>query len=217
MNSPQTKEISVPFSGSGSAPKYGVILLAAGASSRMGKPKQLLEYQGFPLIVRAVNAALASSAWPIVVVLGADAPLIRPLLARLPVLVVENPRWPEGMASSLQTGLTQLDRFSLSLDGALISVVDQPHFSATVIAKLIAGLTPDKTLASARYAGRLGVPALFSRRHFDELRALQGAEGARQILAAHSSQVAAVDFPELAIDLDTPADYESLLDQKPAL
>ena len=214
MNNARANE--VPFPLSGAAPRYGVILLAAGASSRMGKPKQLLEYQGSPLIVRAVNAALASPAWPVVVVLGANAALLRPLLARLPVLIAENTRWPEGMASSLQTGLAQLDRFSLSLDGALISVVDQPHFSAAVIAKLFAGLTPGKTLASARYAGRLGVPALFSRSHFGELRALQGAEGAREILAAHRNEVAAVDFPELAIDLDTPSDYESLLAQKPS-
>jgi CTP:molybdopterin cytidylyltransferase MocA len=120
------------------------------------------------------------------------------------------------MASSLLTGLALLDRFSLSLDGALIGVCDQPHFSTTVIAKLVASITVDKTIASARYGGRLGVPALFSRVHFKELRTLKGAEGARQILAAHGSEVAAVDFPELAIDVDTPADYESLLDQKPA-
>ena len=215
MNSPQTEERL--FQGANAGLKCGVILLAAGASSRMGKPKQLLEYEGSPLIVRAASAALASSAWPIVVVLGANAPLIRPFLRRLPVLIAENTQWAEGMASSLQTGLALLDRFSLSLDGARIGVCDQPHFSAAVISKLIAAVSVDKTIASACYGGRLGVPALFTRKYFSELRELKGADGARQVLAAHMEKVAAIDFPELAIDVDTPADYESLLDKKRVL
>ena len=82
----------------------GRVILAAGASTRMGSPKQLLALDGKPLLVRAVEAALASSAWPVVVVLGAQAEKIRPILARLPVLVAENPAWAEGMAASIRTG-----------------------------------------------------------------------------------------------------------------
>ena len=84
------------------------MILAAGASTRMGVPKQLLDVEGRPLLLRAVDAALASPVWPVVVVLGANAEKIRPILARLPVLVTENAAWAEGMAASIRAGVTTL-------------------------------------------------------------------------------------------------------------
>jgi molybdenum cofactor cytidylyltransferase len=203
--------------------RFGVVLLAAGASTRMGQPKQLIEVGGKALVVRAVEAALASAAWPVVVVLGANAEIIRPQLARLPVLIAENPAWTEGMASSLRAGVGTLQTFSRGLDGALVAVADQPAFSADVIARLVAVRQGSRQAArtatvrlgspqagrgivAARYAGRLGVPALFGREHFTALTALTGEEGARHFLAAHAAEAAAVDLPELAVDLDTPED-----------
>jgi CTP:molybdopterin cytidylyltransferase MocA len=195
--------------------RFGVVLLAAGASTRMGRPKQLIEIGGRPLLVRAVEAALASAAWPVVVVLGANAERIRPVLARHPVLVADNPAWAEGMASTLRTGVETLQAFSRALDGALIAVADQPAFSTEVIARLEAahramvrpGPVPaGRGLTAARYAGRLGVPALFGRGHFAALAALTGEGGARQYLADHAAGATAVDLPELALDLDTPED-----------
>src|SRR3954467_3092348 len=94
---------SPPNAGSGRL-RFGLAILAAGASTRMGAPKQLLELDGQPLLLRTVEAALASSAWPVVVVLGANAEKIRPTLARLPVLLTENPAWAEGMAASIRAG-----------------------------------------------------------------------------------------------------------------
>ncbi len=191
--------------------RFGCILLAAGASTRMGRPKQLLPIAGQPLVARAAEAALASPAWPVVVVLGAHAAEIHPALARLPVLIAENTAWAEGLGSSIRTGLTALEKFSRSLDAALIALADQPAFSADAVARLVAAhRTNNSGLTAARYAGRLGVPALFARKHFPLLHALRGDEGARAILTAHSTDVAAVDLPELAFDLDTPADYEKL-------
>ncbi len=191
--------------------RFGLVLLAAGASVRMGKPKQLIEVGGKALVVRAVEAALASAAWPVVVVLGANAEKIRPLLARLPVLVAENPTWGEGMASSLRAGVNTLRTFSRSLDGALVAVADQPAFSAEVIARLVSARRETRRgIVAARYAGRLGVPALFGREHFAALAALTGEEGARHFLAAHAAETAAVDLPELAVDLDTPEDVARL-------
>ena len=210
--------------------RFGVVLLAAGASVRMGAPKQLIEVGGKALMVRAVEAALASAAWPVVVVLGANAEKIRPVLARLPVLIAENPAWTEGMASSLRTGLQTLKSFSRAIDGVLLAVADQPAFSAEVIARLVAFRhgstqavrhgsrqavqigTPPTTwsIVAAHYAGRLGVPALFGREHFAALAALTGEEGARHYLAAQAAETAAVDLPELAVDLDTPEDLARL-------
>lgn len=188
--------------------RFGVVILAAGASTRMGEPKQLLPLDGQPLLLRAVDAALASAGWPVVVVLGAHAGKIRPLLARRSVLVAENPAWAEGMASSLRAGVETLRQFSRSLDGALIALCDQPAFSAGTIAQLVATQRVTSCgIVAACYAGHAGAPALFRREHFPALAALTGEEGARTLLHALVDRVATVDLPELAVDLDTPADY----------
>jgi molybdenum cofactor cytidylyltransferase len=190
---------------------FGCILLAAGASTRMGEPKQLLPIAGRPLIAHAAAAALGSPAWPVVVVLGAHAEKIRPALARLPLLIAQNPAWQEGLASSIRTGLDALEIFSRTLDAVLIVPADLPAFSAAAVARLVAAYhTAGHDIAAARYAGHLGSPALFARAHFASLRALHGDQGARTLLAAHADTVAAVDLPELELDLDTPADYKHL-------
>ena len=191
--------------------RFGAVILAAGASTRLGTPKQLLEIDGRPLLVRAVEAALASPAWPVVVVLGAHAEKIRPLLARQPVLIAENPTWPEGMAASLRVGIATLQQFSRQLDAALVALCDQPAFSADTIAQLVtAQRATGRSIVAARYGGRNGAPALFLREHFPALAALTGEEGARPLLNGDPAHVAAVDLPALALDLDTPADVAAL-------
>ncbi len=191
--------------------RYGVVILAAGASTRMGSPKQLLELEGRPLVVRAVQAALASPAWPVVVVLGAHAESIRPALARLPVLIADNPAWAEGMAASIRAGITTLRQFSRGLDAAVIALCDQPAFSAATIATLVATQhATGRSIVAARYGNRHGAPALVLREHFPALAALTGEEGARALLNGDPTHVAGVDLPELAHDLDTPADVAAL-------
>jgi CTP:molybdopterin cytidylyltransferase MocA len=191
--------------------RVGAVVLAAGASTRMGRPKQLLEIDGKPLIVRAVEAALASPTWPVVVVLGAHAERIRPVLAPLPVLITENPAWSEGMAASLRTGIMTLRQFSRHLDAALLALCDQPAFSTATIEQLIATQRASgRSIVAARYAGRNGAPALFLREHFPALAALTGEEGARVLLNADPARVAAIDLPGMAIDLDTAADVAAL-------
>ena len=186
----------------------GALVLAAGASTRMGTPKQLLLADGKPLLVRTVEALLDSPVWPVVVVLGAHAELIRPALTRLPVLIADNPAWAEGLASSIRGGIATLRQFSRALDGALVALCDQPAFSAAIVARLIATQqTTGRSIVAARYSGRCGAPALFLRRHFDTLAELTGEEGARTLLNGESPPVAPVDLPELAFDVDTPADY----------
>ncbi len=191
--------------------RFGVVILAAGASTRMGTPKQLLPVAGRPLLVRMVDAALASPAWPVVVVLGANAETIRPALATHPVIIAENAAWAEGMASSIRAGIDTVHQFSRAIDAAVIALCDQPAFSADVIARLVAAQrATGRGIVAARYAGRQGAPALFLREYFSTLSALTGEDGARALLNGDASQVATVDLPELAFDLDTPADYDAL-------
>ncbi|MCX6952748.1 MAG: nucleotidyltransferase family protein [Verrucomicrobia bacterium] len=199
--------MSAPPPSSAQPFRFGAVILAAGASTRMGSPKQLLEIDGRPLLIRAIDAALASPAWPVVVVLGAHAEKIRPVLARLPVLVAETPEWSEGMAASIRAGVTMLRQFSRALDGAVVALCDQPAFSAAVIAQLVAAQrTTGRSIVAAHYSGRNGAPALFLREHFPTLAHLTGEAGARTLLNGDPAHVAAVDLPALALDLDTPAD-----------
>ena len=191
--------------------RFGAIILAAGASTRMRTPKQLLEFDGKPLLVRVVEAALASPAWPVVVVLGAQAEKIRPVLAAWPVLVTDNPAWAEGMAASLRAGITTLQQFSRHLDAAVVALCDQPAFSAATITALVdTQKNTGRSIVAARYAGRHGAPALFLAQHFATLSGLTGEEGARALLNGDPAHVAGVDLPDLALDLDTPADVAAV-------
>jgi molybdenum cofactor cytidylyltransferase len=208
MNEPRPLPVSSP------AYRVGAVILAAGASTRMGVPKQLLEVAGRSLLLRSVEAALSAPVWPVVVVLGANAEKIRPALARLPVLVTENAAWAEGMAASIRAGVTTLQQFSRHLDAALIALCDQPAFSAEIIAQLIATQRASgRSIAAARYAGRNGAPALFRREHFSTLTSLTGEEGARALLNDDPDRVSAIDLPALAVDLDTPADMAAFSDR----
>lgn len=190
--------------------QIGTIVLAAGASTRLGEPKQLIRVEGVPLIVRIATAALDSPLWPIVIVVGASSMEVRAELARLPVLIAENPAWIEGMASSLRTGIATLQSFSRRLDGALIALCDQPAFTSETIARLLdsAPVPLEGRIVASQYQGRLGAPALFSRTYFTALSNLSGEEGARSVIASArlGNQVTPVDLPEMAIDLDTPED-----------
>jgi molybdenum cofactor cytidylyltransferase len=191
---------------------FGAVILAAGASTRMGRPKQLLPVGGKSLLRHVTDIVLASPAWPVVIVLGAQAEVIRPAVARLPVLIVDNPDWAEGLASSIRAGIRVIDSFSLSLEAALLVLCDQPGLSTEIITRLDGEHhRTGKSIVAARYDDHPGPPALFARRHFHELLELHGAGGARPLFARHADALATVAFPELAADLDTPADYQAFL------
>jgi molybdenum cofactor cytidylyltransferase len=192
----------------------GAVILAAGGSSRLGQPKQLVLYKGRPLLVKTVEAVLAAQAAPVVVVLGAHAEKIRPFLESFPVVIVENPAWAKGMSSSLRAGLAALEAAAPGIGAVLIALCDQPHFSERSVARLRAALGGGKTIAATRHGENAGVPAIFIRSHFHELHALTGAEGARAIIAAHAATTACVDLPELVLDIDTPSDLARLAEQQ---
>lgn len=186
-----------------------IIILAAGASTRMGKPKQLLPYQGSSLLQHTIESAIASVCKPVVVVLGANAQHIRPEIAQPAVQVVENPQWNLGMSASIRSGILSL---SESIDAAVITVCDQPFLCAEIINNLVERYhSSGKAIAASEYAGTLGVPALFGRALFSELATLGDSVGAKHLINKHLNQVFGVPFPLGAVDIDTPQDYEQLL------
>lgn len=187
---------------------WAAVILAAGSSSRMGRAKQLLPVGGTPLVVRAAEAALSAGLWPVVVVLGANGELVRPTLARLPVLPAENPTWQEGMASSLRTGVAMLQQFSRALPGTLIALCDQPGFTGEAVRRLARERDrSQRGITATKYQGICGAPAFFRREYFLPLMALTGDEGAKVLIHRHADELATVEMPELAVDLDTPEDY----------
>jgi molybdenum cofactor cytidylyltransferase len=194
-----------------SPPAIGLIVLAAGASTRMGTPKQLLLYQGRSFVRHTVEVAVASICQPIIIVLGANAQRIKPEVSHFPVQIVENQQWSEGMSSSIRVGIEALNAVNPELEAVAIALCDQPFISSQIINQLVeAYYLTGKPIVACEYAGTLGVPALFSRTLFPELMALKTSQGAKQIINKHRHEVVGVPFPEGAIDIDTPEDYDQL-------
>ncbi len=188
--------------------RAAALILAAGSSSRLGRPKQLVLVEGEPVLRRTARIAGEAGFAPVYVVLGAEQEGCRAALRGLDVEILDNPRWAEGMGSSLCRGVQEL---SADSDAVLLLVCDQPRLTGSALRDLKdvherAALP----MSAARYSGRLGVPAIFSRALFAELAQVTGDQGARTILAAHQEQAAVLDLPEAACDIDTAADLERL-------
>ena len=197
--------------------RIACVLLAAGGSSRLGRPKQLVRRRGRPLLLRALEAACAAlhPGDRIVVVLGANALRLRRVLRRaapvrqgeLTVSVAYNARWAAGLAGSLRAGLDALPRAPRA---ALVLLVDQPDVDAAALRRLLAAWRRRPTVpAAARYAGRAGVPAILPRSLWRALRALDGDAGARALLRG-ARELTLVDMPEAELDVDTPGDLARL-------
>jgi molybdenum cofactor cytidylyltransferase len=193
-------------------PACALVLLAAGASRRMGRPKQLLPVAGLPLLRRVAERALAAPVSPVIVVLGAHAAEIAPCLNGLRLRIVINDCWQDGMGSSVRVGMQALlTAGTPAADAVIVALADQPDCSADHFRRLIeARRTTGRTIVASEYEGVRGPPVLFAARYFPELLALQGDTGARPLLQSYAHEVAAVPL-STARDLDTPADYDFFL------
>ncbi|SHI89136.1 molybdenum cofactor cytidylyltransferase [Hymenobacter daecheongensis DSM 21074] len=192
------------------------LLLAAGSSSRLGQPKQLLPYAGQTLLRRAAETAVAAAGGgPVVVVTGALHESLLPELAGLPLAVVRCPEWERGMGASLKAGLAALEAA-----GPLLSITvllcDQPHITPALLRQLRdTHAATGRPIVATEYAGTRGVPVLFGAVVLPLLRALADEAGAAQLLRQHPRLVAAVPFAGAAVDVDTPAQYAALLATEP--
>jgi molybdenum cofactor cytidylyltransferase len=190
----------------------GVIILAAGASTRMGTPKQLLHYQGRSLLRHTTEIALASKSPSIVVVLGSYAEKIQSEISNLPVQVVLNQQWATGMCTSIRAGIEALNQINQNLEAAIIALCDQPFISTDIINSYIdLYYSSHPKIIASQYADTLGVPALFNSTLFPELSHLQATEGAKQVIKKNIKEVISIPFPQGIIDIDTPKDYQQLL------
>jgi len=195
--------------------KIGTIILGAGASSRMGEPKQLLRWKKETLVDRAIAQAIGLAAGPVVLVLGANAELIASSLSPGKYHIAQNENWKTGMGSSIVCGLQTLLDAPGQLAGVLITLVDQPLITSSDLEKIIEKykkvLPP---LIAAFYEDTLGVPALFSADLFPELLTLSGQKGAKAIINKYRESLAKLDLPAAKIDLDTPEEWQTFLQRK---
>jgi molybdenum cofactor cytidylyltransferase len=188
-----------------------VIVLAAGSSSRLGQPKQLVKLGGRPALHRVVSSATAVAGNAVTVVLGAHAQDLTRLLAHSPASVIVNRHWEEGMASSLRYGLAAVPPTSSAV---LVMLGDQVAVTSDDLKRLISAWKGhDTVIAASVYQGHVGVPAIFPQWCYTELRELRGDRGARIILERHAHRLAHVQMPNAAIDLDTPEDLVAVSEQ----
>jgi molybdenum cofactor cytidylyltransferase len=194
--------------------RVGAVILAAGSSSRMGSPKQTLQFRGESLLRRTALAALAAGCRPVIVVTGANAELSIRELQRLDVREVLNTRWETGMASSVRAGVEGLVNTGADIAAAVLLLCDQPHVTADVIYGLVAAHRVNgSAVVASQYGGSFGVPALFDRRLFAELMRLEGKSGAKEIIKRHASDTHFLPFAGGEVDVDTPDDFSRLIEK----
>ena len=188
------------------------MLLAAGSSTRLGKPKQLLTFNGKSLLRHSIEVAEGANMQALMTVLGGNADLLMPEIDSNNTLVVINKSWKDGMASSIIAGLTALLEKYPDTERVIFMMCDQPFVTTSLLNNLlVTEQQTGKSIVASIYDGVMGVPALFYKSHFKELLQLQGDTGARKIIQQHINEVATLLFTKGKVDIDTAKDYENLL------
>ncbi len=194
-----------------SKPKIAQLILAAGSSSRMGRPKQILPWKDTTLIGSAIEKSLLLKEVTTYVVLGANYDLIYNEIKDLPITVLNNVDWQLGMGSSIQYGINWIQQDKLSYDAVLISLVDQPlieisHFNDLIITFK----NTSNPIVASDLGDRIGVPALFDKSIFNELATLKEDFGARHLIKKYKNQVTSIPVIEGA-DIDTIEQYYDMI------
>ena len=185
-----------------------VLVMAAGASTRLGQPKQLVKLGGRPALHRVVANAVSLAGHAVTVVLGAHAREMTHLLAHSPASTVVHRGWEEGLGSSIRFGVASLPPAS---SAALIVLGDQVAITADDLRRLASAWGGEESvIAASVYDQRLGVPAIFPRICFPELAELRGDQGARLVLERNQYRITRVPMSNAAVDLDTPEDLAAL-------
>jgi molybdenum cofactor cytidylyltransferase len=190
---------------------YGIILLAAGSSSRFGTPKQLIELKGSTLIKSSADIALEVTN-NVVVVTGAHGEKVEEVLQGLPLLIARNTSFEAGIASSICLGLSTLMHNFDAVDGAIFMVCDQPYLTASVLEQLIQiAQEKENGIVASSYGGTVGIPVLFKQKYFSQISNLTGDIGAKKIIQTHMADVAIVVFAGGEVDIDTSEDLKGVL------
>ena len=189
-----------------------VLLLAAGGSSRMGQPKQLLPWGNQTLIEHQIEI-LQDTGNPINVVIGSNSDLVIPIIEKYPVNILVNTNWESGMGSSISLGINQIIQKFPNAKGVMMTLLDQPLITTAFFKKMLDAYQPSskQILVSHSDSGWTGVPVLFDEYYFKKLTELRNDEGAKKIIKRHEENLILIEAGELLEDMDTPETYQQLL------
>ncbi|MEY4210322.1 MAG: hypothetical protein RLZ92_701 [Pseudomonadota bacterium] len=184
------------------------VILAAGQSTRLGQPKQLLEWQNRTLLAHALINASRVFKDRVVVVLGAEAELIQSTINCAGATLIVNPDWQTGMASSIRAAIRALPD---SATAVMLMLCDQPLITDVHLQRLVSAwqASPEQIVAS-EYHQSIGVPAIFPASYFNQLLMLEGDKGAKSVLIKHQTDLIRISLPEAELDIDTLADFQHL-------
>lgn len=192
--------------------KIGIIILAAGNSSRLGRPKQLLEYKESTLLKNTVSEALKVENSFVIVVTGSNHDLIEKELNLPKITFSFNSHWENGMSSSIANGIKQLLLLNPKCEQCVLTVCDQPFVSSLIFENLIKEHhASQKGIVASAYSETLGTPVLFHKKYFQDLLELKGQEGAKKLIKKYAEDVVSVLFEKGNIDIDTEEDYFKLI------
>jgi molybdenum cofactor cytidylyltransferase len=190
----------------------GIIILAAGNSSRLGHAKQLLTFNNKSLLKHVLDEAQAVNEAQVILVLGAEKDSLENELKGSTAVVCYNPQWSEGMAASIHVGIQTLIDLQPNVSCSIITVCDQPFISTKVFKSLIEKFNASSCgIIASSYADTAGTPVLFSKSYFQDLLQLNGHEGAKKLLKTYEKEVSLLAFEKGEIDIDTESDYRNLL------
>jgi molybdenum cofactor cytidylyltransferase len=194
--------------------KIPILLLAAGSSTRMGQPKQLLPWGEQTLIEHQIQILLKTE-HPVNVVLGSSSNLILPVIEKFPINVFLNTEWESGMGSSISFGIRQIIQKFPDADGVLITLLDQPMIQTAYLQTMLDAFRSgsQQIIISQSSSGWTGVPVLFDRCYFKDLVELRNEEGAKRLVKRHEENVIQLDAGELLEDMDTFDTYIQLHDK----
>lgn len=188
----------------------GLVLLAAGASKRLGQPKQLVSFHDKTLLQHTIDCGESLALKLKVLVIGANVDQILSESDFKSFEVCMNENWEEGMATSLNLGLQKLLDLQPNLSGVMVLVSDQPFISAKLLNEMIQSFSTESSIVVCKYQEVIGVPALIGSNYFEEIQALKGDQGARRIIKKYPDLVKTINFDQGNFDIDTPEDLRRL-------
>nr|WP_299254751.1 nucleotidyltransferase family protein [uncultured Aquimarina sp.] len=188
--------------------------MAAGSSSRLGSPKQLLPWKNTSLIANEIEKSLKLKNLETLIVLGAHFEIILKEIKHFPVVILHNKNWELGMGASISFGIQQILKYKENFEGVLITLVDQPLIDEEHLNNLISKFNENQdAIIATSMKDRIGVPAIFARHYFKELLLLKEDYGARQIIKKYESHIINIDGKDKTDDIDTKEQYKALLER----
>ena len=193
-------------------PNIAVIILAAGASTRIGTPKQLLKWKNTTLLGHAIITAKKLNTKDIIVILGNNYALIKSKINNSGIQILNNKNWKNGLGNSIAFGVNNILENKSNIDGILIMLSDQPlidsEYLNSLINKFIIG--KHQIIATSYKSGKQGVPVLFDRIYFNELSKLNDDKGAKAIIEKYIKNVLVINGEQIVSDIDTLENYKNL-------